>query len=77
MCPHVSPLAQSFGRVGTPGAVVWIGYSWKDGPKAAWGSLLQKLVTDFKSGGLYMYLMRVHQGCQNATQCSVQTVRSG
>lgn len=53
LSPRLWSLArsQSFGRVGTPGAVVWLGYSWKDGPKAAWGALLEKLVVDFRNGG--------------------------
>lgn len=53
-CTATSPFcgpSQSFGRVGTPGALVWLGYSWKDGPQAAWGALLKKLVVDFRNGG--------------------------
>ncbi|EFJ49148.1 hypothetical protein VOLCADRAFT_104357 [Volvox carteri f. nagariensis] len=42
--------AQAFGKVGSPGAVVWLGYSWKDGPQPQWGALLKKLITDFESG---------------------------
>ncbi|EFJ41024.1 hypothetical protein VOLCADRAFT_99040 [Volvox carteri f. nagariensis] len=39
--------AQAFSKVGSPGAVVWLGYSWKDGPQPQWGALLKKLITDF------------------------------
>ncbi|EFJ41025.1 hypothetical protein VOLCADRAFT_99041 [Volvox carteri f. nagariensis] len=42
--------AQAFGKVGSPGAVVWLGYSWKDGPQPQWGALLKKLITDFANG---------------------------
>ncbi|EFJ41023.1 hypothetical protein VOLCADRAFT_99039 [Volvox carteri f. nagariensis] len=41
---------QAFGKVGSPGAVVWLGYSWKDGPQPQWGALLKKLITDFANG---------------------------
>ncbi|KAG2436898.1 hypothetical protein HXX76_006417 [Chlamydomonas incerta] len=43
-------VAQAFGRAGTHGAVVLLGYSWRDGPQAGWGDLLAKLVTDFAHG---------------------------
>ncbi|PNH02665.1 hypothetical protein TSOC_011336 [Tetrabaena socialis] len=43
-------VAQAFGKVGTPGAVVWLGYSWRDGAKEQWGRLLHKLITDFANG---------------------------
>ncbi|GIL88679.1 hypothetical protein Vretifemale_16607 [Volvox reticuliferus] len=39
--------AQAFGKVGVPGAVVWLGYSWKDGPQEQWGALINKIITDF------------------------------
>ncbi|GLC77508.1 hypothetical protein PLESTF_001946100 [Pleodorina starrii] len=42
--------AQAFGRVGSPGAVVWLGYSWRDGPQEQWGGLLLKMVTDWARG---------------------------
>ncbi|GFR49240.1 hypothetical protein Agub_g11241 [Astrephomene gubernaculifera] len=38
---------QAFMRAGNPGAVVWLGYSWRDGPQERWGFLLHKLITDF------------------------------
>ncbi|GLI66582.1 hypothetical protein VaNZ11_010502 [Volvox africanus] len=39
--------AQAFGKVGVPGAVVWLGYSWKAGPQEQWGALINKIITDF------------------------------
>ncbi|GFR49241.1 hypothetical protein Agub_g11243, partial [Astrephomene gubernaculifera] len=42
---------QAFMRAGNPGAVVWLGYSWRDGPQERWGRLLHKLVTDFTMRG--------------------------
>ncbi|GIL88689.1 hypothetical protein Vretimale_17278 [Volvox reticuliferus] len=42
--------AQAFGKVGVPGAVVWLGYSWKDGPQEQWGALINKIITDFANG---------------------------
>ena len=44
------PGPQAFGKVGSPGAVVWLGYSWKDGPKHSWGSLLGQLIQGFAKG---------------------------
>ncbi|GIL83272.1 hypothetical protein Vretimale_11290 [Volvox reticuliferus] len=41
---------QAFGKARNPGAVVWMGYDWKDGPQHQWGALLSKLVTDFAQG---------------------------
>ncbi|GLI59911.1 hypothetical protein VaNZ11_001956, partial [Volvox africanus] len=41
---------QAFGKVRVPGAVVWLGYDWKDGSQHQWGALLNKLVTDFSQG---------------------------
>ncbi|PNH02647.1 hypothetical protein TSOC_011359 [Tetrabaena socialis] len=43
-------VAQAFGRVGSPGAVVWLGYSWKDGPQAEWGAMLRTLIEAFGTG---------------------------
>ncbi|PNH09360.1 hypothetical protein TSOC_004002 [Tetrabaena socialis] len=43
-------VALAFGKAGTRGAVVWLGYSWKDGAQAKWGSLLRKLITAFADG---------------------------
>lgn len=43
-------VAQVFGKVGTSGAVAWLGYSWKDGIKDNWGRLLAKLINDFAAG---------------------------
>ncbi|PNH08208.1 hypothetical protein TSOC_005292 [Tetrabaena socialis] len=43
-------VAQAFGKVGSPGAVVWLGYSWKDGPQAGWGSMLREVIEGFASG---------------------------
>ncbi|GIM14248.1 hypothetical protein Vretimale_17276, partial [Volvox reticuliferus] len=40
-------VAQAFGKVGVPGAVVWLGYSWKDGPQEQGGALIKKIITDF------------------------------
>eukprot|EP00198_Chlamydomonas_reinhardtii_P012523 XP_001701860.1 flagella associated protein [Chlamydomonas reinhardtii] len=42
--------AQAFGKAGVSGAVVVLGYSWKEGAKARWGELLEKLVSDFAAG---------------------------
>ncbi|EFJ41864.1 hypothetical protein VOLCADRAFT_107521 [Volvox carteri f. nagariensis] len=42
---------QAFGKVSVPGAVVWMGYSWKDGEQEQWGLLLKKLVEEFAQGG--------------------------
>ncbi|GIL60759.1 hypothetical protein Vafri_15291 [Volvox africanus] len=42
--------AQAFGKVGVPGAVVWLGYSWKAGPQEQWGALINKIITDFAEG---------------------------
>ncbi|PNH02644.1 hypothetical protein TSOC_011358 [Tetrabaena socialis] len=44
-------VAQAFSRVGAPGAVVWLGYSWKDGPQAEWGAMLRTLIEAFGTGG--------------------------
>lgn len=52
---------QAFGKVGVKGAVVWVGYSWRDGAKAEWGALLNKLVTDFSNGGVVF--TSVHVPC--------------
>ncbi|KXZ54576.1 hypothetical protein GPECTOR_4g641 [Gonium pectorale] len=41
---------QAFGKVGVRGAIVWVGYSWRDGEQAQWGSLLRKLIQDFADG---------------------------
>ncbi|PNH09130.1 hypothetical protein TSOC_004274 [Tetrabaena socialis] len=43
-------VAQAFGKVGSAGAVVWLGYSWKDGPQAEWGAMLRALIEAFGSG---------------------------
>ncbi|PNH06063.1 hypothetical protein TSOC_007625 [Tetrabaena socialis] len=43
-------VAQAFGKVGSAGAVVWLGYSWKDGPVAQWGALLRAVIHEFGSG---------------------------
>ncbi|KXZ46740.1 hypothetical protein GPECTOR_41g705 [Gonium pectorale] len=40
----------AFGKVGVSGAIVWVGYSWRDGEQAQWGSLLRKLIQDFADG---------------------------
>ncbi|GFR47669.1 hypothetical protein Agub_g9413, partial [Astrephomene gubernaculifera] len=42
--------AQAFMRDGVPGAVVWLGYSWMDGPQEHWGHLLFNLISDFARG---------------------------
>ncbi|EFJ47334.1 hypothetical protein VOLCADRAFT_92109 [Volvox carteri f. nagariensis] len=44
---------QAFSKVNNPGAVVWLGYDWTDGPQDQWGALLKKLVTDFAQGAYY------------------------
>ncbi|EFJ47421.1 hypothetical protein VOLCADRAFT_92116 [Volvox carteri f. nagariensis] len=44
---------QAFSKVNNPGAVVWLGYDWTDGPQDQWGALLKKLVTDFAQGVYY------------------------
>ncbi|KXZ54575.1 hypothetical protein GPECTOR_4g640 [Gonium pectorale] len=41
---------QAFGKVGVRGAIVWVGYSWRNGEQAQWGSLLRKLIQDFADG---------------------------
>ncbi|GIL60760.1 hypothetical protein Vafri_15299 [Volvox africanus] len=43
-------VAQAFGKVGVPGAIVWLGYSWKAGPQEQWDALLNKIITDFAAG---------------------------
>ncbi|GFR46951.1 hypothetical protein Agub_g8600 [Astrephomene gubernaculifera] len=45
---HVA--VQAFGKLDVPGAVVWLGYSWRDGPRQEWGALLEKLIHDFAEG---------------------------
>ncbi|GFR46952.1 hypothetical protein Agub_g8601 [Astrephomene gubernaculifera] len=45
---HVA--VQAFGKLDVPGAVVWLGYSWRDGPRQEWGALLKKLIHDFAQG---------------------------
>ncbi|PNH07404.1 hypothetical protein TSOC_006142 [Tetrabaena socialis] len=44
-------VAQAFGKVGSPGAVVWLGYSWKDGAQAEWGAMLREVIEQFGNGG--------------------------
>ncbi|PNH11200.1 hypothetical protein TSOC_001984 [Tetrabaena socialis] len=44
-------VAQAFGKVGSPGAVVWLGYSWKDGAQAEWGAMLRAVIEQFGNGG--------------------------
>ncbi|KAG2433870.1 hypothetical protein HXX76_008223 [Chlamydomonas incerta] len=52
-------VALAFGKVGVPGAVVFLGYSWRDegraaaGGTAAWGALLRKVIDDFAAGAVY------------------------
>ncbi|KXZ53475.1 hypothetical protein GPECTOR_7g925 [Gonium pectorale] len=45
-------VAQAFGRVGSRGAVVWLGFSWKGSEEARepWARLLAKLIQDFADG---------------------------
>ncbi|GLC75219.1 hypothetical protein PLESTF_001608200 [Pleodorina starrii] len=43
-------VAQAFSRVGTPGAVLWLGYSWQAGPQEGWGAMLDRVITAFHKG---------------------------
>ncbi|EFJ48501.1 hypothetical protein VOLCADRAFT_90786 [Volvox carteri f. nagariensis] len=40
-------VAQAFTRVGSSGAVVWLGYSWQDGPQQGWGEMLGRVIDGF------------------------------
>ncbi|KXZ50789.1 hypothetical protein GPECTOR_15g475 [Gonium pectorale] len=42
---------RAFGKVGSPGAIVALGYDWHNGPQVQWGHLLAKLISGFSSGG--------------------------
>ncbi len=41
---------QVFGKAGTRGAVVWLGFDWADGPQEQWGKLILELVASFAVG---------------------------
>ncbi|GLC47340.1 hypothetical protein PLESTM_002061800 [Pleodorina starrii] len=41
---------QAFGKASVKGAIVWMGYDWRDGEQEKWGQLLKKLVEDFAAG---------------------------
>ncbi|EFJ48624.1 hypothetical protein VOLCADRAFT_117543, partial [Volvox carteri f. nagariensis] len=43
-------VAQAFTRVGSSGAVVWLGYSWQDGPQQGWGEMLGRVIDGFHQG---------------------------
>ncbi|KXZ53476.1 hypothetical protein GPECTOR_7g926 [Gonium pectorale] len=43
-------VAQAFAKIGSHGALVWLGYDWHDGGKAGWGDMLGKIVGDFAAG---------------------------
>ncbi|PNH11839.1 hypothetical protein TSOC_001335 [Tetrabaena socialis] len=45
--------AQAFSKVGTSGAVVWLGYTWKGGAQDAWGHLLDHLIRDFNASNFH------------------------
>ncbi|GLI60975.1 hypothetical protein VaNZ11_003231 [Volvox africanus] len=39
--------AQVFSKAGVSGAIVWLGYNWRDGSQTQWGNLLGTLISEF------------------------------
>ncbi|GIL53646.1 hypothetical protein Vafri_9269, partial [Volvox africanus] len=40
-------VAQAFGKAGIPGAVLWLGYNWRNGPQKNWGAVLASVINEF------------------------------
>ncbi|PNH03747.1 hypothetical protein TSOC_010168 [Tetrabaena socialis] len=64
-------VAQAFGKVGSAGAVVWLGYSWKDGSVAQWGALLRAVIDEFGNVPDNSFVLTITPGVSTGTACLV------